>query len=266
VASSTVTLQAANLAETELDGGIDDTQTTIDVVDASVFPSTTPFLLTIDDNTNVEIVKVTGISTNTLTVERGQEDTTGTSFASGTLIENRITAGTYEALADADWVTNNFLQDITSEPIEDLTDVSISSVSDGEALTYDGKNWTNTDVATQSELDTHAGTATAHQARNLSPYLTDETEMTSDGDIKTATILKHHEIFTPSQAIFVVEGDNTDIDIVIDGTVETTLSFGSGYSVQTYTHDISGWTQDSSHSVTLNKTGGSQRVFEVYIQ
>lgn len=53
-------------------------------------------LLTIDDGTNVEIVQVTGVSTNTLTVVRGQEGTSGTAFADGKTVELRLTKGSFD--------------------------------------------------------------------------------------------------------------------------------------------------------------------------
>lgn len=92
---------ANNLAGTELSQSVSTSDTSISVVDASVFPAT-PFLATIDDNSNIEIVKVTSVSSNTLTVERGKEDTTAQSFNSGVEIEQRFTAGMYENLTNTE--------------------------------------------------------------------------------------------------------------------------------------------------------------------
>lgn len=60
-----------NSATTTLNGGIDDTQTSITVTDGSVFPSTGNFRLLIGS----EIMHVTARSSNTLTVNRGVEGT-----------------------------------------------------------------------------------------------------------------------------------------------------------------------------------------------
>lgn len=49
------------------------------------------FYATITDGTNREVVKVTAVSGNTLTVTRGQDGTSGTAFASGSTIEIRPT-------------------------------------------------------------------------------------------------------------------------------------------------------------------------------
>ncbi len=92
---------ANNLAGTELSQSVSTSDTSISVVDASVFPAT-PFLATIDDNSNIEIVKVTSVSSNTLTVERGKEDTTAQSFDTGVQIEQRFTAGMYENLTNTE--------------------------------------------------------------------------------------------------------------------------------------------------------------------
>lgn len=49
--------------------------------------------LTIDDGTNIEIVHCTAASgAGTLTVSRGEEGTTGTAFADGTVVEARLTS------------------------------------------------------------------------------------------------------------------------------------------------------------------------------
>lgn len=61
------------------------------------FPSPTagsPFFLTLDDGTNVEICKCTARSTDTLTIARAQESTTAQSAfaATATKVELRLTA------------------------------------------------------------------------------------------------------------------------------------------------------------------------------
>ena len=94
-----------NNAKTTLSSGVNDSTTTIPVTDGSVFPqidATDPaldvfFFVTLDDDTNNEIVKVTastGSSGNqNLTVVRAQEGTTARAFSSGDKVELRLTAG-----------------------------------------------------------------------------------------------------------------------------------------------------------------------------
>ena len=88
-----------------LQGAIDNSQTTITVstADAALITdasATNWYYLTIDDESSIEIVKVTAANggNGQLTVERGADGTSGTAFSSGTVIENRVTAGTLDLL------------------------------------------------------------------------------------------------------------------------------------------------------------------------
>lgn len=79
--------------------------TSFDVASASVFP-TAPFNATVwpastqPISTNAEIVRVTNITSNTLTVTRAQEDTTAKDVASGYQIAATITAKTLTDIED----------------------------------------------------------------------------------------------------------------------------------------------------------------------
>ena len=86
-------------AATVLSSAITSTgQTSIDVTDGSHFPTVTSpdyFMLTItqpDTESSWEIVKVTNRVGNTLTVQRAQESTTASTWASGSKVELRLTA------------------------------------------------------------------------------------------------------------------------------------------------------------------------------
>jgi hypothetical protein len=95
-----------NNAKTTLSSGVNNSTTTIPVTEGSVFPavdlsgSGTFFLMTLDDDTNNEIVKVTTCSGNSgninLTVVRAQESTTARAFSSGVKAELRFTSGTID--------------------------------------------------------------------------------------------------------------------------------------------------------------------------
>ena len=90
-------LNKANLGAATLSSAITSSQTsiTVDASDASTFPST-PFYATISpigetpNLLNAEIVKVTAISSGTLTVTRGQRSTTAKAFAAGSVIFNGV--------------------------------------------------------------------------------------------------------------------------------------------------------------------------------
>lgn len=90
-----------NNAITTITADIDDEVTTIPVSNAAVFPELGEndyCYLTIGEGTiNMEIVKVTAIVGNDLTVVREQQGTVGRSFFSGAPIELRLTAGMLQA-------------------------------------------------------------------------------------------------------------------------------------------------------------------------
>lgn len=92
-----MSVKFANNGDTTLASGINDSTTSISVVDASVFPTISGsdyFYMTLEDlSANVEIVKVTGVSSNTLTVVRAQDGSTARAFATGSKAQNRLTAG-----------------------------------------------------------------------------------------------------------------------------------------------------------------------------
>ena len=89
-------IQFANNAVTSLGHPIGQTDTVFNVVNAAIFPQisgTQYFYATIynSDNTQYEIIKVTGLSGNVLTVTRGVDGTVPGIWAQGTPIELRVT-------------------------------------------------------------------------------------------------------------------------------------------------------------------------------
>lgn len=78
-------------------GGISSGDTSFDVADGSALATELAVAgvdfvpITVDDGVNIEIMHVTGVSTNTLTVTRGQEGTSAVGFADGTTVECRFT-------------------------------------------------------------------------------------------------------------------------------------------------------------------------------
>lgn len=78
--------QWANNGASTLDGAINDVVTSLDVVDASSFPSTGDFKIKIND----EIMTVTAVSTNTFTVERGADDTAAASHSNSDAVTQVI--------------------------------------------------------------------------------------------------------------------------------------------------------------------------------
>lgn len=94
----------SNNARSTLASAITTSSGTITVASAVGFPAIPgagyEFYVTLDDNVNIEIVKVTGVSGNTLTgCIRGQEGTTARAFNVGAKVENRLTAGNLNVMA-----------------------------------------------------------------------------------------------------------------------------------------------------------------------
>lgn len=97
-------IQFSNLATTTLSSSITAYATSIDVTDGSGFPALSAgdfFYATLDTPPSAtEIVKVTALSGNTLTVVRAQDGTSATSHASGDTIALRLVAAVLESLRD----------------------------------------------------------------------------------------------------------------------------------------------------------------------
>lgn len=90
-----------DFATTILASALTAAATSVVVSDASRLPALSAgdyyylVLQKFTDRTNVEVVKVTGVSGNTLTVVRAQAGTTAKSFAIGDYAEQRVTVGTF---------------------------------------------------------------------------------------------------------------------------------------------------------------------------
>jgi hypothetical protein len=128
-------IKYANNASTTLSIAITDTTaTSITVANGSVFPAlatgdTTYVTLSTTDGNTTEIVKVTGISTNILTVERGTSPQT---FSIGDLCELRLTKelleDTVDDLAPSTLATVAIVETVDSTGTIDLTNGTIFKV------------------------------------------------------------------------------------------------------------------------------------------
>ena len=114
----------SNNASTTLASAINTTATSITVTDASSFPTLGAgdyTYVTLDADTipaSREVVKVTAIVGNVLTVVRGQDGTSGTAFDAGVAVELRLTA--------------TLLNDVADLPLS----VSTTAASGGGTLAY----------------------------------------------------------------------------------------------------------------------------------
>lgn len=99
-------IKFSNNAKTSLSAALSSSATSCTVSDASVFPtigSYDYFYLTFEEtgnNPNNEVVKVTAVSGNTLTITRAQDGTTARAFSSGDKAELRLTTKGLEDVVD----------------------------------------------------------------------------------------------------------------------------------------------------------------------
>lgn len=125
-------LKKANNAHSTINqvGGLTLIDTELIVADVSSFPAAGDFLLTAwdsetypdpTDDSNREIIKVTNVVGNVLTIERGNEDTVASLHANGTIVAMLITAGIFEDIEEAIQLSSLFVQEYEGDlkPIED---------------------------------------------------------------------------------------------------------------------------------------------------
>lgn len=90
----------ANAASTTLNGGINNSVTTLTVTSASGFPTGTgQFRIIIDS----EIMIVTGVSGTTFTITRGAENTTAASHSNGAGVVHNVTSDSLQRTAEANF-------------------------------------------------------------------------------------------------------------------------------------------------------------------
>jgi hypothetical protein len=85
-----------NFGRSTMTAGISDSDTSVGVVDGSVFPATGNFRINIGD----ELMLCTARSSNTLTVTRGIEGTTAVAHSTGKYVTQVATAGAVVELID----------------------------------------------------------------------------------------------------------------------------------------------------------------------
>jgi len=163
-----MSVKFSNNAKTTLSSGITSSATSITVADGSVFPSISGseyFYVTLEDaSANIEIVKVTAVSGNTLTVVRAQDGTSARTFSSGDKCELRLTAAGLNDVAtqadtDTTYTAGSGLSLTGTEFANTAPDQTVALTGAG-ATTVSGAypNFTITSTDTNTDTTYTAGT------------------------------------------------------------------------------------------------------------
>lgn len=129
--------QFKNFAFTTLNGGINNSTTSITVTDGSVFPATGNFRVRVSQ----EIMLCTARSSNTLTVVRGYEGTTAATHADLENITSPLTVGSVNKFQELDPLFGYS----SAPPVGRIVDAS------GNTLTVSDFTWVNQGGATASD-------------------------------------------------------------------------------------------------------------------
>ncbi len=136
----------ANNADTKLAANINATQTAIAVLDVNQFPigvsPADPLWVTIqsEDLASIEITLCTEIVGNTLTVQRGQDGTTGQAFLTGAYVEARLVRAVFTEIQNdiagkAPLVHTHVLADVTDSGTAAAVDIpAVGDAAPGEAV------------------------------------------------------------------------------------------------------------------------------------
>lgn len=163
-----MTVKFTNNASATLATSINTSVTTVTVTagQGAQFPTLTTgeffYATLVDSSNNLEIVKVTARSSDTLTVVRGQDNTTPRSYLAGDKIELRIVAASLNAIiSDATTAFEAADATITTNLNNHIADTS--DAHDASAISFSpAGNLAATDVqAAIAELDTEKLAATA---------------------------------------------------------------------------------------------------------
>lgn len=184
-----------NRAESTLAAGISDADLSLTVAtgEGALFPATGDFLVTIcalsgSTESNIEIVKCTARSTDTLTIVRAQEGTSAVSHAQDELVELRITAGVLEdiegkaASAAANMTDHTIIRgDGGAKGVQDtgiVVDDSDNMNMNGGTITNAGHGIADNQVLTVDSASAATGeyakfTANGLESKSLSETATD---------------------------------------------------------------------------------------------
>jgi hypothetical protein len=181
------TTKYSNNARTTLATGISPSDTNLSVATSVGFPSLSVsgdhFFITLDNGSGIEIVRVNGVSGNTLTgCLRGQDGTTAGIFSPGTVVENRLTAGNITSFARLQDRVSNVasLSNVLGPTLSDANSILCASLDATDApilLVASGTKWrlvNYPDIVLSGTVGSLA-TSTTMQLTDASTILNDST-------------------------------------------------------------------------------------------
>jgi hypothetical protein len=185
---TTTNIRFSNFGSTTISGAITSGQTAITVASGAVFPSiagSNYFWAVISDSltapTKQEIVKVTALSGNNLTVTRGQEGTSAQAFDAGAYIELRL--------------TNQSMQDV----FDDAVAVARSNINSVTGIVTTAKGGTGQDFsASTGYVKMTSGTASVDTTIDLTSEVSGALPIANGGTGQT-TALAARNALLPTQ-------------------------------------------------------------------
>lgn len=156
--------------------GPEDTTLVLQSNEASLFPAVVSpsdefFYATLEDTAgNIEIVKVTNnnLGSDTFTIERGQENTTSQTFAVGSKVECRPTAGTFDEFIQRGGGTMTGTLDFNGENLQDakLTNTGVAEIKGVPIRGGDGGTANQFVVPSAGGAPTIGGEVVIHQGND----------------------------------------------------------------------------------------------------
>ena len=220
-----------NNASTTLNGAITNSATSITVTSALSFPTITEgettFSVTLTDGSNVEIVEVTAVSGEVLTVTRGQEGTLGFAFADLDTVALRPTADSFDRKADTQYSYSGITTGRTTG--------GALSINSGDAATYDLTAGTALIVDFSTDLSNPTVTAVSWDAVVAGAVTDIATQETTQLYIDSTGVIQQQEDLLTSlerrskaDLGIMNHSNNTTISNLTDGDY---YSFGSGMTL-----------------------------------
>jgi len=191
-------IKFSNNASTTLSASLGSAATTATVADGSVFPTlggSDHCYITLNGSVGTEIVKVTAIVTNTLTIVRAQDGTTAKNFLSGDRAELRLTTAALNDLAQESDDLGDFGVTATSAELNILDGVTSTAaelnILDGVTSTAAELNILDGVTSTAAELNILDGVTSTTAELNILDGVTATTAELNilDGVTSSATEL-----------------------------------------------------------------------------